>query len=53
MVVGMVDSAEAMAAASAATGYAAACLNPLLVIFIANTFPASMRASVVGLWQTR
>ena len=44
----MVGSAPAMAAASAVAGYSAACLNPLLVIFIADTFPASMRASVVG-----
>lgn len=50
--IGLANSAPAMAAASAVAGYSAACLNPLLVIFIADTFPASMRASVVGLWQT-
>ena len=30
----------------------AASINPLLVLYVADLFPASMRASAVGLWQT-
>ena len=50
--VGFVDSAFAMSALSALAGLAAACVNPLLVIFISELYPASMRASTVGLWCT-
>ena len=50
--VGFVDTATMMAALSAVAGFAAACVNPLLVIFISELYPASMRASVVGLWCT-
>ena len=38
--VGFVDSAFAMSALSALAGLAAACVNPLLVIFISELYPA-------------
>jgi MFS family permease len=37
---------------SGACGLASAAGNPLLVLFIGDLFPPSMRASAVGLWQT-
>ena len=50
--VGLVDTSKAMAGLSALAGLASSCVNPLLVIFISELYPASMRASVVGLWCT-
>mmetsp|Transcript_69001 Transcript_69001/g.156066 ORF Transcript_69001/g.156066 Transcript_69001/m.156066 type:complete len:441 (+) Transcript_69001:164-1486(+) len=41
-----------MSAASALAGFAAAPVNPLLVLAISDAFPAPQRASIVGLWQT-
>uniref|UniRef100_A0A7S2GIU0 Major facilitator superfamily (MFS) profile domain-containing protein n=1 Tax=Octactis speculum TaxID=3111310 RepID=A0A7S2GIU0_9STRA len=48
----MSNSAGAFSVLAGAGGFFAACVNPLLVIFISDTFPVSMRATVVGLWQT-
>eukprot|EP00586_Coscinodiscus_wailesii_P000071 CAMPEP_0172480132 /NCGR_PEP_ID=MMETSP1066-20121228/5097_1 /TAXON_ID=671091 /ORGANISM="Coscinodiscus wailesii, Strain CCMP2513" /LENGTH=481 /DNA_ID=CAMNT_0013241183 /DNA_START=124 /DNA_END=1569 /DNA_ORIENTATION=- len=33
-------------------GFGAAAVNPLLVLYVADLYPASLRASMVGLWQT-
>lgn len=50
--IGSSSSAGGMAAWSGLAGFSAACANPLLVLFVADLFPSSVRASVVGLWQT-
>lgn len=52
MGLGLAHSVPAFSCLSAVAGFTAACANPLLVIFISDIFPPSMRASVVGLWQT-
>jgi len=49
---GFSSTATAMSVFWALSGFFQACVNPLLVIFVADLFPASMRASMVGLWQT-
>jgi len=49
---GFLSTAHMMSIAWAICGFFQACMNPLLVIFVADLFPASMRASAVGLWQT-
>lgn len=50
--ISMSESVGAITILSGAGGFFAACVNPLLVIFISDIFPVSMRATVVGLWQT-
>ena len=49
---GLCSSAAPMALAWGANGLFAACVNPLLVLFVADLFPASARASVISLWST-
>jgi len=49
---GFVSSAKAMMVLWGICGFFAASINPLLVLYVADLFPASMRASAVGLWQT-
>ena len=49
---GFASSASVMSVLWGISGFFQACVNPLLVIFVADLFPASMRASAVGLWQT-
>jgi len=49
---GLCSAAGPMALAWGANGLFAACVNPLLVLFVSDLFPASARASVVSLWST-
>lgn len=49
---GACDTANGMATLSGVVGLFAACVNPLLVLFISDLFPPAVRATAVGLWQT-
>jgi len=49
---GYTTSVPTMAALWGLCGFFAASVNPLLVLFVADLFPASVRATAVGLWQT-
>jgi sugar phosphate permease len=49
---GFVSEAKHMSFLWGLVGIFAASVNPLLVLFVADLFPASMRATAVGLWQT-
>ena len=49
---GTVSSVGLMSLFWGGCGLFAAAVNPLLVLFVSDLFPASMRASAVGLWQT-
>ena len=49
---GMVSSAKSMSMLWGLVGVFSASVHPLLVLFVADLFPASIRATAVGLWQT-
>lgn len=49
---GMAQSSRGLAAMWGLNGLFQASINPLLVLHVADLFPASMRASAVGAWQT-
>ena len=49
---GFATSANQMAVLWGLCGFFAASINPLLVLYVADLFPASLRATAVGLWQT-
>ena len=49
---GGANSLGAFSAIWGAVGLFASVVNPLLVLFVADLFPASLRATAVSLWQT-
>jgi sugar phosphate permease len=49
---GFVSEAKHMSILWGLVGVFSASIHPLLVLFVADLFPASIRATAVGLWQT-
>mmetsp|Transcript_30439 Transcript_30439/g.78957 ORF Transcript_30439/g.78957 Transcript_30439/m.78957 type:complete len:466 (+) Transcript_30439:72-1469(+) len=49
---GFVSSAKHMSILWGLVGIFSSSVHPLLVLFVADLFPASIRATAVGLWQT-
>lgn len=49
---GLLSDPTMMAVSWGLCGFFAATVNPLLVLFVADLYPPSKRASMVGLWQT-
>ena len=48
---GVCSSAGSLTAAWGANGFFQSSINPLLVLFVADMYPASGRAMAVGPWQ--